>query len=58
MAANVVENLVTPEAMWEHRTGIGWCSNWDYSQRNPESFMSVLSEADFRFIELFFREVT
>jgi hypothetical protein len=58
MAANLVEHQVIPEAIWEHRTGFGWCSNWTYSQRNPESFMSVLSEADFKFIELFFCEVT
>jgi len=58
MASNMVEHQVVPEASWERRPGFGWCSNWQYSQRNPQSAMSVLSEAEFRFIDLFFSEVS
>ena len=37
MAANMVEHQVVPDAKWERRPHFGWCSNWQYSQRNPES---------------------
>jgi len=57
MAANMVERQMVPNAKWERRPHIGWCSNWQYSQRNPESPMSVLAEADFGFIDQFFSEV-
>jgi hypothetical protein len=57
MAANLVEHQVVADATWERRPRYGWCSNWPYSQRNPESRMSVLTEAEFRFIDLFFSEV-
>ena len=56
MAANMVKNQVV-DARWERRNGLGWCSTWLYSQRNPRSPLSVLSEDDFGFIDLFFREV-
>jgi len=58
MASNMVERQVVPEARWERKPGFGWCSTWQYSQRNPRSVMSVLSEAEFRFIDLFFAEVS
>ena len=57
MAANLVERQVVPDAKWERRPHFGWCSNWQYSQRNPESPMSVLAEAEFGFIDRFFSEV-
>jgi hypothetical protein len=56
MAANMVELKVVPDAKWERRPHFGWCSNWQYSQRNPESPMSVLAEAEFVFINQFFAE--
>jgi hypothetical protein len=55
MAANLVKNRIVPDTTWERRAPYGWCSNWPYSQRNPQGAMSVLSEADFGFIEQFFR---
>lgn len=58
MAANLVEHQVVPEAKWERRPALGWCSNWQYSQRNPQSPMSVLSQAEFRFVDLFFSELS
>jgi hypothetical protein len=57
MAANMVAHLVIPEATWERRPSFGWCSNYELSQRNPQGFMSVLSEAEFKFIDQFFAEV-
>lgn len=57
MAANMVERLIDPGVTWQRRTAFGWCSTNEYSQRNPESVMSVLSEAEFRFIHQFFAEV-
>ncbi len=58
MAGNMIECQVVPEAKWERRLGFGWCSNWRYSQRNPQSLMSVLSEAEFNFVERFFSDVS
>ena len=59
MAANMVERQLAPAgARWERKAGLGWCSTWMYSQRNPQSPMSVLSEAEFGFIDQFFSEVT
>jgi hypothetical protein len=58
MAANMVERQVAEaNARWEWRAGLGWCSTCPYSQRNPQSAMSILSEADFGFIDLFFSDV-
>jgi len=47
---------MVPNAKWERRPHFGWCSNWQYSQRNPESPMSVLAEAEFGFIDQFWGE--
>jgi hypothetical protein len=57
MAANMVERQVVPDAKWERKPPFGWCSNWQYSQRNPEGPMSVLSQTEFSFIDQFFAEV-
>jgi hypothetical protein len=58
MATNMVEHqVVGVNARWEWRASIGWCSTCRYSQRNPQSPLSILSEADFGFIDLFFSEV-
>jgi hypothetical protein len=56
VAANMVEHQVVPEAKWERRPHFGWCSDWQYSQRNPESSMSILAEAEFGLIDRFFSE--
>ena len=57
MATNMVEHLVVPVAKWELRPHYGWCSHWQYSQRNPESPMSVLSSTEFDLIKEIFSEV-
>ena len=58
MATNMVEHqVVGVNARWEWRASIGWCSTCRYSQRNPKSPLSILSEADFGFIDLFFSDV-
>jgi hypothetical protein len=57
MAANMVEYRVVPKVNWERRVGFGWCNSSVYSQRNPQSPMSVLSEAGFEFVDQFFSEV-
>lgn len=57
MAANMIERQVVPGAKWERRLHFGWCSNWQYSQRNPASPMSVLAQTEFSFIDQFFSEV-
>jgi hypothetical protein len=56
MAEVFVTNLVVPDGRWAHHRELGWINNWRHSQRNPESSMSLLREADFRFIEEFFAE--
>ena len=50
LAQNVVSGL-----RWESTENQGWINNWRYSQRNPTSTMSILSDEDFRFIREFFR---
>jgi hypothetical protein len=57
LACNLTARLVVPDAVWERRPDLGWCSTSPYSQRNPESAMSVLSEVDFRFIRQFLADV-
>ncbi len=57
MAANMIEHQVVPGVKWERRPGVGWCCNWQYSQRNPQCPMSVLTQAEFEFIGEFFSEV-
>jgi len=45
---------VVPEVQWRHDERLGWINNWAYSQRNPKSPMSILTDADFTFIRQFF----
>ncbi len=54
MAANMVKRQVVPDAKWERKPPFGWCSDCQYSQRNPGSPMSVLSQTEFSFIDQFF----
>lgn len=47
-------NNVVPKLVWELEDERGWTNNWQYSQRNPASRMSILGAEDFRFIREFF----
>jgi hypothetical protein len=46
------------EVVWTNNHQYGWINNWDYSQRNPKSMMSLLDQEDFSNIESFFSEKT
>jgi hypothetical protein len=48
------ENVI-PGLRWQSTKNQGWINNWEYSQRNPASAMSILCDEDFRFIRDFFR---
>jgi hypothetical protein len=52
----LMRRMIVPEARWERKPSLGWCSGWTYSQRNPRSLLSVLTETDFAFIDQFFNE--
>jgi hypothetical protein len=43
------------EVVWTNTRLKGWINDWDYSQRNPNSRMSILEHEDYRNIESFFR---
>ncbi len=45
LSKNVVGRL-----QWDLDESLGWINNWKYSQRNPESPMTILSREDFQFI--------
>ena len=49
--------MLVPQIEWRRDPELGWSNNWLYSQRNPESSMSILGPADFEFIERFFAEL-
>jgi len=53
--ADLVKNVV-PELRWRNDSKLGWINDSVYSQRNPESTMSVLQRPDFQFIKRFFDE--
>jgi hypothetical protein len=44
------------EVVWTNTRLKGWINNWDYSQRNPKSRMSLLEHIDYRNIDLFFND--
>lgn len=48
----LTENVV-PGLRWDSTENLGWINNWRYSQRNPESTMSILCDEDFHFIRNF-----
>jgi hypothetical protein len=54
LAESLVANLVVPDLPWKFDERLGWTNNWKYSQRNPDSPMSVLSSNDFKSIRQFF----
>jgi hypothetical protein len=55
----LVESLLAnrvPDLQWKLDERLGWINDGRYSQRNPDSPMSVLSFDDFRFIRQFFND--
>lgn len=52
LAESLLANHV-PGLQWKLDERLGWINNWGYSQRNPNSPMSVLGFEDFRFIHQF-----
>jgi hypothetical protein len=55
VASNALrENLVVPDLRWSLDPARGWQNNSPYSQRNPESHLSILTQADFAYIHGFF----
>jgi hypothetical protein len=48
----LLENSV-PDLHWKMDERLGWINNWQYSQRNPQSPMSILTTDDFIFIHEF-----
>lgn len=54
MAKTFLDNLTVPDLRWQHDSDLGWTNNWRYSQRNPQSTMSVLSRDDFAFVSKYF----
>lgn len=51
---NQLSRRVVSKLAWEFSEDRGWTNNWRYSQRNPGSQMSILSDTDFHFIVEFF----
>jgi hypothetical protein len=56
LEAALSQRAFVPSIRWERDAISGWINNSPYSQRNPNSTMSVLTADDFRFIERFFAE--
>jgi len=54
MAPALVQNMSFPALEWRFDPARGWINHGDYSQRNPESRLSILTSADFAFISRFF----
>jgi|WetSurMetagenome_2_1015567.scaffolds.fasta_scaffold94018_2 hypothetical protein len=54
MTHTLIENLAVSGLLWTMHHDLGWVNNWEYSQRNPKSRLSILSPADFSFIRGFF----
>lgn len=54
MAQTLIENLTVSGLLWTVHHDWGWVNNWEYSQRNPKSHLSILSPADFSIIRGFF----
>jgi len=54
--APLLENSV-PQLYWKLDERLGWINDWQYSQRNPRSPLSILTADDFRFIQEFLGRV-
>src|SRR5262249_43834660 len=50
-------NATVKDLRWKRDPARGWINNWSYSQRNPQSQMSILTPQDFVYIQEFFRDV-
>jgi len=54
MSQALLSNLVVDGLSWTPDPGLGWVNNWSYSQRNPQSRLTVLKPRDFTYIRPFF----
>lgn len=54
MADTLLEHITVSGLRWSPDPILGWVDNWDYSQRNPKSPLSILSPPDFAYIRTFF----
>lgn len=54
MADTILEHITVSGLRWSPDPKLGWVNNWDYSQRNPTSPLSILSLPDFAYIRTFF----
>lgn len=53
-ARALLERLCVTDLRWRPDPLRGWINNWDYSQRNPTSALSILTAQDFAYIRDFF----
>ncbi len=53
IAQAFAEGSVVSRVKWKKDRKLGWTNNGEYSQRNPSSVMSTLSNSDFEFIDSF-----
>jgi hypothetical protein len=54
MAEALHRNREVTNLEWVRDPSLGWINNWSYSQRNPQSQLSILGKEDFAYIESFF----
>ena len=54
MGEALLRNLAVDGLSWTPDPSLGWVNNWQYSQRNPTSRLSVLGPPDFAYIRQFF----
>ena len=48
------EYLRIPDLAWQEDVELGWINNWQYSQRNPNSLMRIISDEEYLIIKKFF----
>ena len=54
VAESLLRNLKVEGLAWVQDPELGWINNWAYSQRNPNSRLSILKPADFAYVQHFF----
>lgn len=54
VASIAIHNCLVPGVQWVMSPDLGWVNSWRYSQRNPQSPLSVLTPLDFQVIKHFF----
>jgi hypothetical protein len=54
LAEALLQNITVSDLVWSRHPTLGWVNNWSYSQRNPESPLSILSQSNFSYIRGFF----